>query len=408
VVRDTASRAGVGVVLVVVAACSAATPSASAPTSTPRDPTSIAPAPTSSHRPSARPTPSGALAAQIEIASVDPGLTHPIGEFRSDGQMIVYASARASDAGPDGTPDLWRLPLPEHEPELLWRNPERSNSIVVIAGDLGTYAFVDMPLTGERAWNLWILPRGAGRDGAVLLDTHPGDEDVSSLVPSVAVYEDSVVWTAFDRGASGAVSQLRVAQGPDWEPRTIREVPAADAELWFPSLLGSTLAYVEVRYLDGRTDDERHVYLGSTAPGTEPRRLDRSGLATMPVLIDDGVLWKEAEEGFSMMNWGRMYHHDIGTGVTRRLRTSPQQWVNYPSAGARFGAWWGADSFQLGVYDFLLDEPRVIARHSHASQTSDLRPHLAGDLLTWIEVVLEDAEERSELRYAFLPGPRDP
>jgi hypothetical protein len=340
------------------------------------------------------------------IGTIDPGMTHPVLEFASDGESVVFSSARAADAGPDGAPDLWRIVLPHGEPELLWRNPERNHAIVKIAGDLGSVAFVDMPLTGERAWDLWLLPRGASE--ALLLDTHPGDEDVSSLVPSLAIYENTVVWTSFDRGATGPVSQLRVAQAPGWEPRTLRELPAADAELWSPSLLGSTLAYVEVHYLDQRTADERHVYLTSTDPGSEPRRLDRSGRATMPVVIDDGVLWKEAEEGFSMFNWGRMYRYDPVDGSARRISTRPQQWVNYPSAGYRFAAWHGADSFQLAVYDLLHDEELLLARHSIASQESELRPHLAGDLLVWMHLELAGGDERSELRYAFLPGPRDP
>lgn len=401
------------VVASLVAACSAATPPPSAapsPSVAELETTPAAETAAASVRVStSSPMPSSAeedLGAEVEIGSIDPALTHPLGEFRSDGQSIVFSSARAPDAGPMGTPDLWRITLPDGDPELLWRNPERDNAIVMIAADLGTYAFVDMPLTGERAWNLWLLPRGAAEP--IRLDDHPGDEDVSSLVPSMAVYEDTVVWTAFDRGPSGPVSQLRIAQGPDWEPRTIRELPAVEAELWFPSLLGSALAYTEVRYLDDRTSDERRVYLTSTDPGSEAVRLDRSGRATMPVLVDDGVLWKEAEKGFAMMNWGKMFRYDLADGTIRQLRTAPQQWVNYPSAGYRYAAWWGADSFQLGVYDLVRDEPRVLSVHSIGSDTSDVGTHIAGDLIVWNEVSLAGDEEQSRLRYAFLPGPRDP
>ena len=97
----------------------------------------------------------------------------------------MFSSGRASDAAPDAAPDLWRIPLPGGGPAMLWRNPERDHSIVRIAADLGTVAFVDMPLSGERAWNLWLLSRGAST--AHLLDAHPGDEDVSTLVPSMAL-----------------------------------------------------------------------------------------------------------------------------------------------------------------------------------------------------------------------------
>ena len=185
-------------------------------------------------------------------------------------------------------------------------------------------------------------------------------------------------------------------------------MPAAEAELWSPSLLGSTLAFVEVHYLDERSSDERHVYLTTTDPAAEPRRLDRSGRATMPVVIDDGVLWKEAEEGFSMFNWGRMFRYDPADDSIQLLSTLPQQWVNYPSAGHRYAAWWGADGFQLAVYDLLNEDELLLARHSIASQENELRPHVAGDLLVWLHVEPEGRDTRSELRYTFLPGPRDP
>ena len=391
-----------------VAACTAVAPAptpmpaTASPASSPPEASRASEAPSTS-RPS---PPADDLAAEIEIVSVDPSLTHPILEFASDGEAILFSSAQAADVGPDGAPDLWRVLPPRSEAQLLWRNPERNHSIVRIAGDLGLVAFVDMPVSGERAWNLWLLPRGATE--AILLDQHPGSEDVPSLVPSMAVHSDTVVWTAFDRGKDGPVSQLRMASAPDWEPRTIHELPASQAEVWLPSLRGTTLAYMEVHYTADRSSDERRVYLTSTEPGAEPVRLDASGLATMPVVVEDAVLWKEADAGFSMFNWGRMFRYDLATGAVDRLRTSPQGYVNYPSAGSRFVAWWGADSFRLNVYDLVRDEPRIVDTNSGASQESELRPHIAGDLLVWRHVRAFDEDGLDELRYAFLPPVRDP
>lgn len=348
----------------------------------------------------------GDLRAEIEIVSVDPSVTHPLLEFASDGEAIVFSSGRADDAGPGAAPDLWRILPPSTEPELLWRNPERDHAIVKIAGDLGLIAFVEMPLTGERAWNLWLLPRGA--DAPILLDRHPGDEDVSSLVPSLAVSEQTVAWTAFDRGEDGPVSQLLVARAPDWEPEMIHELSASTAEIWLPSLRGSELAYTEVHYSPDRSTDERRVYLTTSTPGAERRRLDDSGLATMPIVVDDAVLWKEADPGFNMFNWGRMFRYDLRTNQVERLDTAPQPDVNYPSAGSRFVTWWGADSFWLTVYDLVRDEPRLVARNPHESQESEFEPHIAGDLLVWRHVAPLDPDDRGELRYAFLPPLREP
>ncbi len=407
--RRWARTALVAACFVGVAACTAVTPPA--PTATASVPGESA-EPSHSIVPSGTPAtsaatsfPAGDLRGELEIGSIDPADTHPVREFVSDGSAIIYSSGRAEDAGTESAPDLWRIE-PDGEPELLWRNPDRDRTIIKIVGDLGAYAFVEMPVTNERAWNLWLLPRNATE--ALLLDTHPGDEDVSSLVPSMAITENLVAWTAFDRGPSGSVSQLLMAEAPDWEPQLLHELPASEAEVWLPSLRGHDLAYMEVHYNQDRTSDERHVYLTTAAPGADRRRLDESGQATMPMLIDGAVVWKEADPGFSMFNWGRLFRHDLATGETRRLFTRPQQYVNYPSAGSRFLAYWGADSFQLSVYDLVRDEARLVARHTTASQESEVRPHVAWDLMVWLHVDTDDPAGGSELRWAYLPGPRDP
>lgn len=389
-----------------VAACTAVTPAPS-PIGSTAGGSTPSPAPSVSVSSASSPTPSADdLRAEIEIVSVDPSVTHPLLEFVSDGEAIVFSSGRAGDTGPEAAPDLWRIVPPKTEPELLWRNPERDHAIVKIAGDLGLIAFVEMPLTGERAWNLWLLPRGA--DAPILLDRHPGDEDVSSLVPSLTVSEQTVAWTAFDRGDDGPVSQLLIAQAPDWQARPIHQVPAAEAEIWLPSLRGSELAYTEVHYSPDRSTDERRVYLTTATPGAERRRLDGSGLATMPIVVDGAVLWKEADPGFNMFNWGRMFRYDLRTNQVSRLDTAPQPDVNYPSAGSRFVTWWGADSFWLTVYDLVRDEPRLVARNTHESQESEFEPHIAGDLLVWRHASPLDPDDLGELRYAFLPPLREP
>jgi hypothetical protein len=387
-----------------VAGCSTVTPPLlSEPAAHTASPSAEPSPPTGSEAPSFA---TGDLRTEIEVGSIEASLTHPMLEFVSDGHAVVYSSGRAEDAGRDAAPDLWRITPPQRDPELLWRNPSRDHSIVGVVGDLGAYAFVEMPITNERAWNLWLLPRNASVP--ILLDSHPGDEAVSSLVPSMAISENTVAWTAFDLGSAGPVSQLLMAEGPDWTPVLLHELPAQEAEVWLPSLRGGSLAYMEVHYNDDRSTDERHVYLITATPGAERQRLDESGLATMPMLVDGAVLWKEADPGFNMFNWGRLFRYDLGTGEVRRLFTRPQQYVNYPSAGSRFVAYWGADSFQFSVYDLLLDEARLIERHSTASQESVVRPHIAWDLLVWLHVDTDEAGGESELRWAFLPPLREP
>ena len=399
--------AGIGLAVTLVGCASAPVPVVSA------DPTAMPPLGTTAPPPSATAPPPSAAAAMGGPRPVDLGLEldigilagdagNAVGEFASDGSSVIFASGIAPDvARPDAAPDLWRLvPGPSAEPELVWRNPARDHTLARIGGDAGAIAFVDMPLSGERAWTLWFLPRHESE--ATVLDEHPGDADVPSLVPSFTLGEDRVVWTAFDRGSDGPVSQLLEASRPTWAPRVVLERPAAEAELWLPSLSGDLVVFTEVRYTADRSSDERQVYLMDLDDPDGRRRLDRSGRATMPLLVPGAVLWKEADPGFNMFNWGRVYRYDLETAAVTRVDTSPQDYVNYPSAGSRFVAWHGADSFSLGVHDHLLDEPRVIERSGN--DISLLRPHLAWDLLVWMRVVGSGPDNRAELRYAFLPG----
>ena len=409
-VSSRASRAAVAAstVALVVAACAATTPP---PLPTPSAPVPLrSPTPTATPERSIRATPSpaselpGELADELEIASIAPEVSGNVLTFATDGASVLFGSDRSADAAPGSAPDLWRVtPGPSPEPELVWANPERAHSIVGIGGDLGTIAWVETPVTGERAWNLWLMPRGSSE--AVLLDSHPGDESVSSLVPSFSIYEDTIVWTAFDRGTDAAVSQLKVARWPAWEGTVLLERSAAEAELWLPSLYGAQLAYTEVRYSADRTSDERHVYLATLGETmSEPQRLDESGRATMPLSVSGAVIWKETDPGFNMFNWGTIVRHDLETGLSESLVADPQEYVNYPSAGSRYLAWWGADSFSFGVYDMLRDEPVTIVHYPDASQEGVLRPHIAWDLVVWLHVDSDaGADGTSELRYTMLP-----
>ena len=397
-------------VVVGVAGCAPAAPS---PRPIASSVPSALPTPVAASIPSATPaaTPASELMAELDVRSLDPQTTDAILAFASDGRSILFSAGLSNDAAHEAAPDLWRIHAdaedPEPEPELVWRNPSRDHSIVRLAGDLGSAIFVEIPLDGSRSWNLWLIPQGA--EEAILLDSHPGDEAVSSLVPSFSIQESTVAWTAFDVGAAGPVSQLLVAHGPEWRPSVLQERPAAEAELWLPSFHAGRLAYSEIRYNADRSTDTRGVYvLDLRSADEEPRRLDRSDRATMPLLVGDTVLWKEADRGFSMFNWGTLWRSDTGGGNIGRLDTTPQDYVNYPSAGTRFIAWWGANAFEFGVYDLVEERPRLMERHAAGSQTNVLRPHIAGDLLAWLHVEGEGPGSRAELRYAFMPPVRAP
>jgi hypothetical protein len=390
-----------------VAACTAATPSSTAsvvPAQTASIPPPTVAAPNSSASVAPSREPAGDLGREIEISSLERSWTAQMLEFASDGESILYSSGAMDGSDGDYAPDLWRYHPSTDEPELLWRNPRRDRSLVKIGGEFGTSAFVEMPLSGEIAWDFWLIPEAG--DDPILLDSHPGAGTVPDFVPSFHVHQDQVAWTAFDFGPDGeAQSRLLYARAPDWTPVVVAERDPRLAELWFPSLRDTQLAYCEVIYSADRTTDERHIYVVDAAHlDIPPRRLDTSGRATMPILlINGGVVWKEADPGFSMFNWGTMYHYDEETGEVTRLPTRPQEYVNYPSAGARFITAWGADTRAFGVYDMDLDATRLIDRWPAATNISILRPHNSWELLVWLEAEIP-GDDLGQVRFAFLPS----
>jgi hypothetical protein len=127
----------------------------------------------------------------------------------------------------------------------------------------------------------------------------------------------------------------------------------------------------------------------------------------MPLLpLNGGVVWKQAEPGFNMFNWGHLFLYDDASGETRSLPTRPQEFVNYPSAGARFVAAWGADSTALGVYDLDLETARLIEDYPSDGEEHILRPHISGDLLVWTYAIVDGLGHGPppQIRYAFLPA----
>jgi hypothetical protein len=332
----------------------------------------------------------------LTIHAVDAVFTSRILEFASTGFSVVASVAERP--GEAAAPDLYVIPPDTGEPRLAWRNPERDHSLVKLAADGDMVAFVDMSIRGDASWTLRLIPEEGAEP--VVLDELDDDPAVPSLVPSMSVYWPYVAWTAFGTGPDGPFSRLLWAQAPDWEPTVLAERPAGEAELWFPALFGAQLAYTELVYADDRQSDERRVWLTELVDPDGPRRLDTSGLATMPVISQHDIAWKEGVRGFHQLNWGSMERFDARTGGS--LPMGDQDDVNYPSAGTRFITWWLADSTKLVVWDGALGETRRIVSYDSADHRL-LRPHLAGSLIVWLLVDASVDPAITELRYALVP-----
>jgi hypothetical protein len=125
----------------------------------------------------------------------------------------------------------------------------------------------------------------------------------------------------------------------------------------------------------------------------------------MPVLLDDGVVWKEPDTGFAMFNWGRLFRYSFVDDRITSVRTGPQEYVNYPSGGGRFIAAWGSDTSVFAVHDLERGGSRLIARYDDDAESIS-RPHLAGDLLVWLHAESgRPAELPGAIEYAWLPEP---
>jgi hypothetical protein len=348
-------------------------------------------------------TPSPSLAADpgqlsglgraLDVLHVDGDFSSRVLEFASTGSAIV---ASAGDGIGETAPDLYSILPRTGEPTLLWRNPDRDHSIVKMAGDVRTVAFVDLAVDGTAEWTLWLIPDDG--EEPLVLDKLPDDPDVPTLVPSVSVYWPYVAWTAFDSGPDGPVSQLLVAEAPDWEPRVLVERPAAEAELWFPHVYGSSLLYTQLVYADDGQSDERSVWR-TDVQGSSAERLDTTGRAVMPVMNLFGLLWKESEPGMHMLNWGMVEAYDADAGTSMPVSDAS---TNFPSAGERYATWWLVDTSRLEVWDAQAARTVEITRYDRADQRV-MRPHVMGSLIAWLYVDERVEPPMSEIRYAFLP-----
>jgi hypothetical protein len=380
--------------LLAVAGCATATASPSSPTSA---------EPTIREMPPLTPTPTPALAAGASL-ELNPGrlpveVTGKYLEVASDGWSIWYSAPGPGET--ESAPDLYRYEPGAERPELIWRNPERDRSLVKIAGEGDVIGFADLNITpGVRSWRMWLMP--AVDADPILLDEYPGGVIVPGAVPSFAVDEGRIVWTAFDEGPTEPVSEMWVAEGPDWKPRRLMTEIADDVELWLPSLFEDRVAFVRVTFSEDRATNVREILVIDLArPDDPPLRMDADETASNPLIDEHGVTWKETDPGFSMFNGGRLNRFEFETGEVIPIRMGTDE-VNYPSVGDRYVTAWPVDISQFYVYDLELGRTEAIARYPRTGPEGVVRPSLRGDLLVWQYVNL-DRDGPPELRWAYLP-----
>lgn len=383
----------VAALLVAMAGCNSATPP---PSSWAAEGSGTTAPASRSEIPSTQPSDNRTLS--LDWESVDQSFTTPLLDVRSDGGRIAWSSGAADGPGAAFAPDLYVYVPGGSGPEPVFINPHRDSNLMPIdvAGDF--LAFVE---TNESVlpdgWRLWLL---RVHQAPVLLDeSEPG---TSTLLPSLDLQPGRIVWTAFHIGPNDVEeSGLWIAEAPVWEPRPLITMDARDRELWLPSLDGDALAYVTVDYSADRTSDERHVeLLDLGSPAEPPRRLDSSGVATMPQVRGDRVVWKETTRADNMFNWGQLVVYTLSTGELEHITLGNQPRSNYPSLGDRYIAAWGWDPTIVTMYDLAVGASVEVARYDPTGGEGIRRPFVAGDLLTFLYHATADAD--LELRWAWL------
>ncbi len=306
----------------------------------------------------------GELGREIEIGSLDPAWTAATLEVASDGESVIFSSGVADGPGAEGAPDLWRYRPGAVAPELLWRNPRRDRALARIGGEFGTVGIRRHrdprrarvgPVAPPRRRCGTHPPRHApGRRGRLEpgaeLRRSPGTDRVDGVRPraerpglTAAVRKRPGVGARAHRGTRRQPGRALAAVASGHGGRVLRG-----------DLLGGPGERRAARVRDERPHPRGPTAYVSTNPaGPRCRCYCSTG----------GVVWKEAEPGFSMFNWGRLFRFDEALGEVRPLPIRPQEFVNYPSAGTRFVAAWGADSTAFGVYDLDLKTARLIDRY---------------------------------------------
>ena len=406
--RPRRMAAAMVIVLVAVTGCSTEPPPApSGSVGSAPIPAIASATPSASASRTAAPTPlPGTGRLELDVMTIDPVYTTPLLEVASTGTAIIYSSGAADGPDWEYAPDLYRLVPGADEPELLWSNPVRERDVIKMAGDADVIAFTDYePVADVGGWRLLVID---GREEAIELDAHPRLPNVPSAVPSLDVDAGRVVWSAFDLGEDGPISQLLIAEGPDWSPRELMRRDFSSGELWLPSLFGDHLAYTEIFKHDDGTTEYGVLLTDLSDPGAEPRRLDTSGHASTPIVLPEEVIFIDPGEGMSMFNWGQLMSYSLATGEINPISMSPQPGVRLPSAGSRFVGGWGMNVSALSIFDLETRRSRRVERYPNVGPDAADRAHIVGDLMVWIHFIVDETGQDDtpiEVRYAWLPVP---
>lgn len=240
----------------------------------------------------------------------------------------------------------------------------------------------------------------AGPDSEpVMIDEADGPGAAAGPVPFFDIDGIRVVWTAFHGADAEQESQILVREHETGKTLVLRSASAAEEQFWFVDLDADRLVYGAVEF-PSSGPEERHVYLLDLAdPAAGPQRLDESGLAAMPQISGDVVVWKETDPEFHLLSAGTLVTYSVASEEIQPIDFGIPR-LNYPSLGDRFVAAWIQDATVFNVYDLLENQDLEVLRFPPTGAEAVVRPTIAGRLLVFTHVPADGAP--LELQWAVL------
>ena len=323
-------------------------------------------------------------------------------DLATDGSVIAWSSGSVdADA-----PDLWRLDPAGGAPIRVFRSRARGAILANLAVHDGTYAFAEItPLAdGTRTWRLLLVDRG----GSVhVLDVNDVPADQTGILPMAAISDAGVLWATNHAAAVGGPRcELHYAALSGLRARVVAAAPCARTELWYPRSDGARFVYGTVEYPADGAPDQRHVYLVDESNLTDPRRLDPDGLASLPALSGDTVVWKAAPPGLNMFSPAGLVQLHLSSSDPPRAVAFPDvdpPLLTTPTIGPRYLVGDDAAGGAVTAWDLSAAVPVPIDRLGSSDPGFLSGARLSGDVLAWFYTSTTQGGGRREVRWLWLP-----
>jgi hypothetical protein len=324
-------------------------------------------------------------------------------DLATDGTVIAWSDGTVDvDA-----PALWRFDPATGDMTVVYRSATPGAILSNLAVRHGTYAFGEVTprADGSRTWRLVVLdPTGRTQ----ILDANDVPSDQVGVLPMAAISDRGVLWATNHAGGSRSLRcELRYSLLSDLRPRVLASEPCSRTEFWYPRSDGRRLVYGTVEYSGNGGADARHVYLVDDTDLEQPRRLDADGQASLPAILDDTVVWKDAPLDLNMFSPAGLTALELTAGATAHdvpfPSVGPPQ-LTTPSIGPGFVVGDDVRGGSVVAWD-RRREVAVDVDHLAGTDPGFLSgARLADSLLAWFYTSSAQGGGTREIRWLTLPS----